>query len=141
MGSINFSTEQNPLQYSYTSVHNYKMPQHSHFQEIGNVDAVGAGDNRLVILINSAYYFLECVYILYNKENYHLVVLHHGRVLTDRNYKTLKGAKIAFQKLYKNKSWKPGVKASWTSQNKNDVGLSKQKDELEIKEPLKAYSI
>jgi hypothetical protein len=99
------------------------------------------GEGRLLILINPAYYFLECVYILYKKGYYRLVVLHNSRVLTYRNYRTLRGAKIAFQKIYKNKSWKEGVKANWIPPYPDNCDLLKEKDAIAASEPLKAYSI
>ncbi len=69
---------------------------------------------KISILINSAYYFIECVYILILPGSCRLIVLHNGRVLTDRTYKTLKGARVAFTKMYKKKAWREGVKAEWS---------------------------
>lgn len=66
------------------------------------------------LLINSIYYFIECVFILSLPNRYRLVVLHHGRVLTDACYETLRGARIAFSKLYSHKAWREGVKAQWS---------------------------
>jgi hypothetical protein len=66
------------------------------------------------LLINSIYYFIECVFILSLPDCYRLVVLHNGRVLTDVCYETLRGAKIAFSKLYHHKAWAKGVKAQWS---------------------------
>jgi len=69
---------------------------------------------KISILINSVYYFIECVYILILHDRCRLIVLHRGRVLTDRTYKTVRGARIAFSKLYKHKGWKDGIKAQWS---------------------------
>jgi hypothetical protein len=143
MGSINPSTNQNTFQdsYSFKSTSTYKYPNQSTLEEIGTADTVRPVDNGLLLLINPAYYFLECVYILYKKGYYRLVVLHNGRVLTYRNYRTLRGAKIAFQKIYKNKAWKEGVKANWTHPNVDNYDIVKEKDVIAASEPLKAYSI
>jgi hypothetical protein len=62
-------------------------------------------------------------------------------VLTYRNYRTLRGAKIAFQKIYKNKAWKEGIRASWIPPYPGDYDLLKEKDKSTASEPLKAYSI
>ena len=35
-------------------------------------------------------------------------------MLTDFKYETLRGAKIAFAKLYGNKAWREGIKAQWS---------------------------
>jgi hypothetical protein len=66
------------------------------------------------LLINSAYYFIESVYILHDNNQFRLIVLHKGMVLKDTSYKTARDARIAFQKQFKSKSWKKGVKAQWT---------------------------
>lgn len=66
------------------------------------------------LLINSAYYFIECVYILDDNTQFRLFVLHKGTVLKDSYYKTARDARIAFQKQFKRKSWKEGVKAQWS---------------------------
>ena len=65
-------------------------------------------------LINSVYYFIDCVYILKSENKYRLVALQHRKVLLDKYYPTLKGCRIAFQKLFKDKSWKEEVKADWS---------------------------
>ena len=109
------------------------------------VDVIPERQNLLVILINSVYYFLECVYILERLDHFYLVAIHNGRVLTYRGYNSLRGAKIAFQNLYRDKAWKEGVKAEWTHRYPADNDWLEEKDELIgrslAKEPLKAYSI
>jgi hypothetical protein len=45
---------------------------------------------------------------------YRLVVLHNNKLLYDRFYNSIRGAKIAFQKLFKSKAWFEDVKAIWT---------------------------
>jgi hypothetical protein len=66
-------------------------------------------------LLNAIYYFIEIVYILkLETGHYRLVAIHHGHVLTDLEYGTIRGAKIAFSKLYRHKPWQKGVRAEWT---------------------------
>jgi hypothetical protein len=65
-------------------------------------------------LINSIYYFIDFVYILRSKDKYRLVALQHRRVLFDKYYPTVKGSRIAFQKLFKDKAWSEEVKAEWS---------------------------
>jgi len=148
MGSINFSPDQNPYQhsYSYKSAPTYQYVPQSSFREIVDADTVATVDtieSTPLLLINSALYFLECVYILYKKDCFQLVVLHRGRVLTDKNYKTLRGAKIAFQKMYKSKAWREGVKANWIppQDNGSDYPGVNEKNKTALNQPLKAYSI
>jgi len=66
-------------------------------------------------LINSVYYFIECVYILEVKSKYRLVALHKGRILCDMYCSTSNDCKIAFDKLFKDKAWREEIKAEWTS--------------------------
>jgi hypothetical protein len=66
------------------------------------------------MLINSVYYFIECVFILDFHDHYRLVALHGGKVLIDANYETIRGARIAFSKLYGDKAWSKEVKAKWS---------------------------
>jgi len=72
-------------------------------------------DMKIVLLINSPHYFLECVFILLEKEDsYRLLVIHNKRILTDARYSTIKGAKIGFCKYYDKKRWSKNVKSIWS---------------------------
>ena len=66
------------------------------------------------MLINSVYYFIQCVFIMKTKNKYRLVVLHNGKVLYDSYYTTERGGKIAFGKLFKYKAWSEGINAEWS---------------------------
>jgi len=52
------------------------------------------------VLMNSVYFFLEHAFIVSDKNNYRLFVRHRNEVLADQDYKSLRGAKIAFSKLF-----------------------------------------
>lgn len=69
---------------------------------------------QISLLVNSIYYFIESVFIMAVNKGYRLVAIHQGRLLTDEIYKTARGARIAFLKLYGNKAWRNGVKAEWS---------------------------
>jgi hypothetical protein len=69
---------------------------------------------EIILLANSIYFFLQCVFIIVAEGCFRLVVLHNKAVLTDLRYKKERGAKIAFSKLYNEKAWEKGVKAQWT---------------------------
>lgn len=56
---------------------------------------------QVSILINSAYYFLNCVVIILEQGYYRLIAVKRGVVLTDKDYKTARGARIAFSKMFK----------------------------------------
>jgi hypothetical protein len=71
-------------------------------------------DRMITLLQNSIYYFIECVFILIEENNYRLVALHNRRVLLDKSYKTLRGSKIAFSKFFQEKAWKQNIKPEWT---------------------------
>jgi len=141
MGSLNPHSRLNPKAEAYRYPQSQVYTYRKQYNPLADEHRQGISPT-LMILINSVYYFLECVYILAQKNHYQLVVIHNGRVLTYRDYKTQKGAKIAFQKLYREKAWKEGVKADWTHPYQVDQQWFKEKDDLlsHIK-PLKAYSI
>jgi hypothetical protein len=71
-----------------------------------------ACDLEVSILENSVYYFLSHVFIMKKSGMYWIVVLRDNRLLTYCSYKTARGAKIAFSKLYES-GWKENVKAKW----------------------------
>jgi hypothetical protein len=65
-------------------------------------------------LLNSIYYFLDCVFILISEKNYRLVILHHDQVIMDVHYNSLRGAKIAFAKYFGERAWAEDVQSQWT---------------------------
>jgi hypothetical protein len=64
-------------------------------------------------LVNSVLYFLDSAVIIMDKNHYRLVVCHNKQILTDQGYKTLRGAKIAFSKLFQYKAFL-NSKAEWS---------------------------
>jgi hypothetical protein len=81
---------------------------------------VQSSKERISVLETSIYYFLEHVFIIKNDEGYRLIVIHQKKLLTDKTYKTAKGAKIAFLKFWRYKAWDEGAKAKWTHFYKPD---------------------
>jgi hypothetical protein len=65
-------------------------------------------------LLNSIYYFLDCVFIAFSEGNYRLVILHYDKVIMDADYHTLRGAKIAFAKFFGEKAWGQEVHPLWS---------------------------
>jgi len=65
-------------------------------------------------LLNCYYYFFQCVFIVKDGLGYRLVVNHRGRVLTNRDYRTLRGAKASFTRLYGDKAWQKDTKSIWS---------------------------
>ena len=64
-------------------------------------------------LVNSVLYFLDSAVIILEGKHYRLVVCHNKQVLTDQSYETLRGAKIAFSKLFQYKAFL-NSKAEWS---------------------------
>ena len=67
-------------------------------------------------LLNSTYYFISTCFIMKTIANgvvYRLLVI-HDNVLADRNYPTLRGAKIAFKKQFKHLAWRDDLPAEWS---------------------------
>jgi hypothetical protein len=69
---------------------------------------------KICVLTNSAFYFINWVFIVRRNVSYRLVVNHNGNLLMDKDYRTLRGAKIAFSKLFKHRNWEKNVKAEWS---------------------------
>lgn len=64
-------------------------------------------------LVNSVLYFLDSAVIIREADDYRLVVFHNKQVLADQSYETLRGAKIAFSKLFQYKAFL-NSKAEWS---------------------------
>ena len=76
---------------------------------------INTGENPVISrLINSVYYFIDCVYILKTVNKYRLVALHKGRMLCDMYCSKSNDCKIAFDKLFKDKAWSEEIKAEWS---------------------------
>lgn len=69
---------------------------------------------QISILTTSIYYFLDFAFIISDGNCYRLVVIHNSQLLTDNTYKTLKGAKIAFSRIYGYKVWHERIKPNWS---------------------------
>lgn len=71
---------------------------------------------RISLLVNSMYYFLERVMIMKDPSiaGYTLLVIHQKKPLWVKNYKTAKGARIAFKKRFGYKAHIEGLKPDWT---------------------------
>lgn len=69
---------------------------------------------KICVLINSIFYFIGCAFIMKNEDNYRLIVRHDGKLLVNKSYKTPRGAKIAFTKLFDNRGWTKEMKADWS---------------------------
>lgn len=69
----------------------------------------------IYVLINHVLFFLHFVFILIEKQGYRLIVIHNGKLQTDKCYATLRSAKIAFSRLYRKKSWKKNAKPKWST--------------------------
>jgi hypothetical protein len=87
-------------------------------QIVVNQTVPGQADHAVFIsrLVNSVYYSIRTCFIMTmtNKEEFRLLAIHGKKILTDRNYPTLRGARIAFRKLFKNHSWSEAVVPEWS---------------------------
>ncbi|MCP4218433.1 MAG: hypothetical protein GY765_27605 [bacterium] len=78
------------------------------------LDAVSGESIKISVLTNAVYYFMQYVFIVAQGGKYRLYVIHNKKLLVDETYKSAKGAKIAFLKMYWYKAWHDGVKPKWT---------------------------
>jgi hypothetical protein len=69
---------------------------------------------EICVLINSFCYFLECVFVHYGDNSYYLSVVHDKRVVIHKKYPSLRGAKIAFTRYFKARSYSDCIRAQWT---------------------------
>lgn len=69
---------------------------------------------EICFLINSIFYFIGSVFIINNNGKFRLVARHNEKILMDKPYRTLRGAKIAFSKFFNHRGWKEDVKAEWS---------------------------
>jgi hypothetical protein len=69
-------------------------------------------------LINSVYYSISTCFIMEStvthQVEYRLLAVHGKKVLADRNYPTLRGARIAFQNQFRKMAWRDDVAAEWS---------------------------
>lgn len=68
------------------------------------------------LLINSIYYLLDCVFIHHREDDYRLVVFDFDQkeASLDQRYKSLEGAKMTFEKLYRRKACNETVEPDWS---------------------------
>jgi hypothetical protein len=101
---------------------NPELKQQTIFQELN------PGEKTVISrLINSIYYFIDCVFILKIKDKYRLVAQHNGVVLYDNYYTTEIGGKIAFDKIFKDKAWAEDIKAQWSHLYDPDIDWLEEK--------------
>ena len=99
-----------------------RIPVDSNFQDREFFLGEDPGQpGEICVLINSIFYFISSVIILNNNGHYRLVVKHNRRILIDKIYKTHRGAKIAFSKLFTHRSWQQDLKAEWSAFYKPDA--------------------
>ncbi len=66
-------------------------------------------------LINSVLFFLPYVLVIKEEEKtFRLVVARDDQIMMDQRYKTLRGARIAFSKLFKDYRYSNKIKAHWS---------------------------
>jgi len=69
---------------------------------------------KVSILTNSVHFSLFRVFIFADKGQFRLIVFNHGKLLTDAIYKTARGARIAFLKLWEFQKERENVTAKWS---------------------------
>ena len=67
-------------------------------------------------LINSIYYFISTCFIFTEGDYYRLLAIreYDGKILIDKRFRTLKGARIAFTKQFQSLAWGDEVVAEWS---------------------------
>ncbi len=91
-----------------------QMGSRKPFPELGDYVVKGS-DAKICILINAVYYFLESVFVVISEDHCRLVVIHSGKLIVDQCYDTLRGAKIAFYRMYKEKGCVSNMHNEWSA--------------------------
>ena len=86
------------------------------------------------VLLNAIHYYLDCALVIPSSRQFRLLVFHLDRILLDKHYTTLKGAKIAFHKFYRHQACTEGVKARWDEYVPEGSWIEKKMAILERKE-------
>jgi hypothetical protein len=82
------------------------------------------------VLLSALYFFLSTVIVIKSNNQYRLVVIHGKHLLVDVTYSTLRGARIAFQRLF-------GYKRIESEENKDEWSHFYPPDEKWLEEQLK----
>jgi len=106
---------------------NLQLTQKRYHMEKQERDTSLEANEKIILLTNSVLYFLDFVFIIIEKETFRLVVLHRNRTLTDYRYRSLRGAKIAFSKIYIKMCCRKDVKPRWTCAYHPDSGWLEDK--------------
>jgi hypothetical protein len=70
--------------------------------------------SKVISLFNSHLFFLGRVFIVFEEEGYRLVVKRGGEIITNKNYKTVNEAKIAFLEFHGSLAFKDDVVPIWS---------------------------
>jgi hypothetical protein len=73
-----------------------------------------AKKTQIALLINSLYFFIECVFIIVGEENFRLIAIHHDQLVTDQTHKTLRGAKVSFARSFRPHPWQKKMTPQWS---------------------------
>lgn len=65
-------------------------------------------------LLNSMVFGVEMVFILFTETHFRLVGLNSDETVIDKEYRTLRGAKVAFTKLFQGKAFRQGLQPEWS---------------------------
>jgi len=71
-------------------------------------------DFKISTLINSAYYFLESVFIMETGNMFRLLVFQKNIVLCDKTLSTMRGAKVSFSKIFHTRCCSNGIAPEWS---------------------------
>jgi len=86
----------------------------SHTNELQNPTSSQYANCEIILLINAVFYFLHKVFILFDGNQYRLVVIKENFMLLDKTFSSLKGAKISFSRLYGSQACQKDVDPLWS---------------------------
>lgn len=89
------------------------------------------------ILTNRNCFYIQHALILFVGRQYRLIVYHGEKVLIDKTYKTLRGPKIAFSKLYRKRAFNDSIIPRWSKEIPGDLKALDPQLPLEILEGIR----
>ena len=91
---------------------------------------------KISILVNAVYYFLESVFVVINEDHCRLVIIQNQKLIVDQCYDSLRGAKIAFYRMYKDKCCVKGLKTEWSISYSPDSRWLSEKLKTAMPQPI-----
>ncbi len=93
------------------------MASHKPFPSVGDYFSPNK-ETKVCMLINAVYFYLESVFVVIAEDHCRLIIIQSQKLIYDECYDSLRGAKIAFYRMYKEKGCVEGIRNEWSANYK-----------------------